>query len=85
MYSNKPVMQQLITVINTRWAVDWKQCPPALIPFYNNRSELVPSTLRKEMLQQIHKSHIGIEGCPVPRRTTRVRRSLEWHKDYERH
>jgi predicted Fe-S protein YdhL (DUF1289 family) len=23
----------------------------------------VPSSLRKEMLQQNHKSHIGIEGC----------------------
>jgi transposase InsO family protein len=70
-------MQQLITAINTGWAIDRKQCPPALIPFYNNRSELiednglvffgerlvVPSSLRKEMLQQIHKSHIGIEGC----------------------
>ena len=75
--STDPVMQQLITAINTGWAIDRKQCPPALIPFYNNRSELiednglvffgerlvVPSSLRKEMLQQIHKSHIGIEGC----------------------
>jgi hypothetical protein len=34
-------MQQLITAINTGWAIDRKQCTPALIPFYNNRSELI--------------------------------------------
>lgn len=72
-----PVMQDLITDIKTGWAVNRKKCPPALTPFFNNRSELVEDnglvylgerlvvsvTLRKEMLHQIHKSHIGVEGC----------------------
>ena len=72
-----PVRQDVITAIKTGWAVNRKKCPPVLTPFYNNRSELVeddglvylgervvvPTALRKEMLHQIHRSHIGIEGC----------------------
>ena len=70
-------MQEVITAIKTGWAASRKKCPPVLTPFYNNRSELVednglvylgervvvPAALRKEMLHQIHRSHIGIEGC----------------------
>ena len=74
-----PLMQQLTVAIKTGWKVNRKKCPPVLTPFYNNRSELVeekglvffdeklvaPASLRKEydMLHQIHKSHISIEGC----------------------
>ncbi len=72
-----PVMQQLIATIKSGWAINRKKCPPALTPYYNNRSELVednglvffgerlvvPTFLRNEMLHQIHRSHIGIEGC----------------------
>ena len=36
-----PVMQDLIMTIETGWAINRKKCPPALTPFYNNRSELV--------------------------------------------
>ena len=70
-------MQQLIATIKSGWAINRKKCPPALTPYYNNRSELVednglvffgerlvvPTSLRNEMLHKIHRSHIGIEGC----------------------
>ncbi len=70
-------MQQLIATIKSGWAINRKKCPPALTPYYNNRSELVednglvffgerlvvPTSLRNKMLHQIHRSHIGIEGC----------------------
>lgn len=70
-------MQCLVEAIQTGWPVSRKQCPRELIPYYDSRSELVedgglvyrgerlvvPPTMRHEMLQQIHRSHIGIGGC----------------------
>lgn len=70
-------MQKLIRAIKGGWAVSRKLCAPELTPYYDKRSELiedkglvflgervlVPPSLRKEMLKQIHQSHIGIEGC----------------------
>ena len=60
---------------------------PCLIPYYDSRDELtvqgdlvfkghqlvVPLCLRKEMMEVIHASHIGIEGC-----LQRARESLYW-------
>ena len=82
-----PTMQNLIKAIKNGWGTCKKQCPPDLTPYYNNRSELVedkglvflgerlvvPRTLRKEMLGQLHRSHIGIEGC-----LRRAREVLYW-------
>ena len=85
--ANDPVMQKLIGAIKRGWAVSRKLCAPELTPYYGKRSELiedkglvflgerllVPSSLRKEMLKQIHRSHIGIEGC-----LRRAREVLYW-------
>ena len=75
--ANDPVMQKLIGAIKGGWTVSRKLGAPELTPYYDKRSELiedkglvflgerllVPPSLRKEMLKQIHRSHIGIEGC----------------------
>ena len=85
--ANDPVMQKLIGAIKGGWAVSRKLCAPELTPYYDKRSELiedkglvflgerllVPPSLRKEMLKQIHRSHIGIEGC-----LRRAREVLYW-------
>ena len=77
-----PVMQSLITAIRSGWAPSKKQCNRELTPYYEKRSELiedkglvflgkrlvVPTSMRKEMLKQVHRSHIGIEGCLRPAR-----------------
>jgi len=70
--ANDAVMQSLIASIKSRWAPSKKQCDLVLTPYYDKRSELVedkgliflgerlvvPTSLRKEMLKQIHRSHI---------------------------
>ena len=85
--ANDPVMQKLIGAIKGGWAVSRKLCAPELTPYYDKRSELiedkglvflgerllVPPSPRKEMLKQIHRSHIGIEGC-----LRRAREVLYW-------
>jgi len=85
--ANDAVMQSLIASIKSGWAPSKKQCDPVLTPYYDKRSELVedkgliflgerlvvPTSLRKEMLKQIHRSHIGIEGY-----LRRAREVLYW-------
>ena len=65
-------------------------CPQAALPYYDERSFLVeseglvyrgeqlvvPRSLRKDMLQQIHSSHIGTGGCV--RRAKEVCTGQEW-------
>jgi len=84
---NDAVMQSLIVSVKSRWALPKKQCDSLLTPYYDKRSELVedkgliflgewlvvPTALRKEMLKQIHRSHIGIKGC-----LRRAREVLYW-------
>ena len=64
-----------------------KKCPPAVQPYYDERGELiesqglvfrgeqlvVPLSLRKDMLNQLHSSHIGTGGC-----VRRAREILYW-------
>ena len=64
-----------------------KECDSKLTPYYDLRSALVedrrivflverlvvPTSLRNEMLKQIHRSHIGMEGC-----LRRAREVLNW-------
>ena len=71
-----PDIQELIRVIKQGWP-DKKKCPPAVQPYYDERGELiesqglvfcgeqlvVPLSLRKDMLNQLHSSHIGTGGC----------------------
>lgn len=69
-------MQSLIASIKSGWTLSKKECDPKLTPYYDLRSELVedkgiflggrlvvPTSMRKEMLKQVHRSHIGMEGC----------------------
>ena len=79
-------IQELIHVIKQGWP-DKKKCPPAVQPYYDERGELVesqglvfrgeqlvvPLSLRKDMLNQLHSSHIGIGGC-----VRRAREILYW-------
>ncbi|KAK2556143.1 Uncharacterized protein P5673_021722 [Acropora cervicornis] len=79
-------IQELIRVIKSGWP-ERKKCPPAVQPYYDERSELieskglvfrgeqlvVPLSLRKDMLSQLHRSHIGIGGC-----IRRAREILYW-------
>ena len=64
-----------------------KECDSKLTPYYDLRSApvedrgivflverlVVPTSLRNEMLKQIHRSHIGMEGC-----LRRAREVLNW-------
>ena len=79
-------IQELIRVIKSGWP-EKKECPPAVQPYYDERSEYiesqglvfrveqlaVPLSLRKDMLTQLHSSHIGIGGC-----VRRAREILYW-------
>ena len=81
-----PEIQELIRIIAQGWP-EKKHCPPAVRPYYDERRELiesqglvfrgeqlvVPRSLRKDMLNQIHSSHVGIGGC-----IRRAREILYW-------
>ena len=85
--ANDTLMQSLIASIKSGWGLSKKECDPKLTPHYDLRSELVedkgivflrerlvvPTSMRKEMLKQIHRPHIGIEGC-----LRRAREVLYW-------
>ena len=80
-------MQLLISAIHNGWPLSRKECPAQLVPHYHSRSELVedgglvyrgerlvvPRSLRPDMLNEIHRSHIGIGGC-----VRRARELLYW-------
>ena len=70
-------LQELIKVILTGWPEYKSQVPHSAVPYYNVRNELTvqngvifrgervvtPKSLRRDMLQRIHASHLGIDGC----------------------
>ena len=73
--ANDPSLKELKDAIKSGWP-ETKSCTPASIQVYwNVRDELsevesvilkndrilVPSSMRKEMLQRIHQGHMGIE------------------------
>jgi len=74
---NDGVLDELKEVILSGWPAEKKMLPDALRPYWNERDELsvyddiiykgycivVPKTMRKEMLEKIHESHLGIEKC----------------------
>ena len=76
----------LIKIIRQGWPAK-VCCPPAVFPYYDERSCLieaeglvyrgeqlvVPRSLRKDVLMQIHSSHIGVGGC-----VRRAREVLYW-------
>ena len=82
-----PVLVELERMICSGWPEKKDDVEQSLRPFFNFRDELtvqhgviyrgervvVPLKLRKDMIQRIHSSHIGIEGC-----LRRARVSLYW-------
>ena len=80
-------LQELIKVILTGWPEDKSQVPNSAVPYYNVRGELTVQngvifrgervvtlkSLSRDMLQRIHASHLGIDGCK-----RRARECLYW-------
>ena len=80
-------MQLLTSQIQKGWLSSRKECSSPLIPYHESRSELieenglvfrgerlvVPPSLRTDMLKEIHRSHIGMNGC-----LRRARELLFW-------
>lgn len=77
----------LTRVIRQGWPETRNEVPPEARPYFNVRDELsvqdslifrgervlVPKLLRKDMVERIHSSHIGAEGC-----LRRARECLYW-------
>ena len=82
-----PVLPLLSDVIKAGWPNDKRSVPPAVLPHWDARDELVidgslifkglrlviPVCLRTELMALTHASHIGIEGC-----LRRARECLFW-------
>ena len=82
-----PEMQLLTSQIQKGWPSSRKECPSPLIPYHESWSELieenglvfrgerlvVPPSLRTDMLEEIHRLHIGMKGC-----LRRARELLFW-------
>ena len=74
-------------MIQQGWPDDKSRVPEAALPYFNIRDELsiqdglvfrgeriiIPQTLRKEMKETLHTSHVGIEGT-----LRRARESIYW-------
>ena len=70
-------MQAVIDLVKSGWPVDKRAVPLPARPYFNVRDEMVieggvlykgdkcviPSALRREMLQRVHEGHMGVEGC----------------------
>ncbi len=71
-----PVMQRVAHFITNGWPAKSKSIPPEVQPYFPIRDELivddgiilkglrvvVPETLRREYVQQLHKGHPGIDA-----------------------
>ena len=85
--SKDEVLQLLKEVILTGWPADKESVPAVLNPYYSYRGELsvydglifrgehlvIPQALCYQTMQQLHSSHIGINGC-----LRRARECLFW-------
>ncbi len=70
-------MCQLIDVIQWGWPEDKKDVPSELMPYFHAREEftvqdglifkgervVIPVSLRPEIRNALHSSHLGIESC----------------------
>ena len=80
-------MQVLKHIILTGWPAQRKECPGAVLDYWNYRDELafadgiifkgdrmvIPKALRTEMMENIHAGHFGIEKCRA-----RARSAIFW-------
>ena len=85
--SKDPTLTLLRHYIHMGWPIDHRMLPQELHTFWNYREDLsmenglitkgarllIPSTLRKKVLEQIHDGHLGIEKCML-----KVRDSVFW-------
>ena len=85
--SKDPTLTLLRCYIHMGWPNDHRMLPQELYTFWNYREDLsmenglftkgarllIPSTLRKKVLEQIHDGHLGIEKCML-----KVRDSVFW-------
>ena len=80
--SKDPTLTLLRHYIHMEWPNDRRMLPQELHMFWNYREDLlmenglitkgarllIPSTLRKKVLEQIHNGHLGIEKCMLKAR-----------------
>ena len=85
--SKDPTLTLLRHYIHMGWPFDHRMFSQELHTFWNYREDLsmengliikgarliIPSTLRRKVLEQIHKGHLGIEKCML-----KVRHSVFW-------
>ena len=75
--ANDPVLEALWKVIQDGWPLSKSEVPETVHPYFNNRDELtlqdglvfkghsvvIPTSVRKQMMNVVHATHIGIDGC----------------------
>ena len=80
--SKDPTLTLLRHYIHMGWPIDRRMLPQELHTFWNYREDLsmenglitkgarllIPSTLRRKVLEQIHDGHLGIEKCMLKAR-----------------
>ena len=80
--SKDPALTLLRHYIHMGWSIDHRMLPQELHMFWNYREDLsmenglitkgarllIPSTLRRKVLEQIHDGHLGIEKCMLKAR-----------------
>ena len=80
--SKDPTLTLMRHYIHMGWPIDWRMLPQELHTFWNYREDLsmenglitkgarllIPSTLRRKVLEQIHDGHLGIEKCMLKAR-----------------
>ena len=80
--SKDPTLTLLRHYIHMGWPIDCRMLPQELHTFWNYREDLsmenglitkgarliIPSTLRRKVLEQIHEGHLGIEKCMLKAR-----------------
>ena len=78
-----PYLQLLKSIVENGWPQMKSEVPPSITPYWNYRDEItthdgimfrgakviVPKSMQREMLHNIHSSHLGIEKCK-PRAST---------------
>ena len=82
-----PSLQVLMKIVLTGWLEHKRDVPSEADPYFNSRDELsvhngllfkserviIPVSLRQDVIQQIHSSHLGIEGS-----LRRAREAFYW-------